>query len=626
MEHSPLDSASLAIALAMVSGVIVQAIARHARLPGIVLLLAIGVLLGPDVADIIRTSSMGAALPEFVGFAVAIILFEGGLNLNLKNLLAQAKPIRRLVLFGGILTATGGAVAARLFMGWEWRVSILFGTLVIVTGPTVITPLLRRIKIHHHLEVLLEAEGIFIDAVGATIAVVALEVLLSSPGESFAALSGIGSRFGVGGFVGFAGGALLALLLRWRKVVPEGLHNILTLAFAVAIFQVSNAMVEESGIIAAVLAGVVVGNARSHVLDELKVFQDQLTVLLISTLFVLLAADVRIADVRDLGAAGLVTVAVLMLVVRPGMVFLSTWGTVLDNREKAFVSWLGPRGIVAAAVSSLFAQRLAAAGLEGGIEMRALVFLVIAVTVVVQGLTGGIVAHLLGVRRKRNEGYLLLGAHSLGLEFGKLLRDAGEHVVFIDMNPECCRNATEQGFEVICDNGLEQSAWLAAQADSRAACIGITPSEDTNFLFACKLRERFRDPKYYVALETTASGVTEQMVIDANANVLFGSESSLELWEHRMLSGRVSLERWRYAPTGDSPEVDIHEIPANLLFVVGFRKGRLFLIDQDFEPKAEDVVQLALFTPEREATAAWLADTGWQQLDDRRAGQAAGGR
>jgi hypothetical protein len=445
---------------------------------------------------------------------------------------------------------------------------------------------------------------------------VALEVVLSSPSESLGAVAGIGTRFAIGVLVGAVGGFLLALLLYWRKLVPEGLHNILTLAVAVATFQVSDALVEESGIIAVVLAGVVIGNVRSHVLEELKVFQDQLTVLLISTLFVLLAADVRIADVRDLGVAGVATVLVLMLVVRPGMVFLSTWGTVLTAREKTFVSWLGPRGIVAAAVSSLFAQRLAAASIDGGVELRALVFLVIAVTVVVQGLTSRLVAQLLGLRRKRNEGYLLLGAHALGLEFGKILRAAGEHVVFIDMNSECCRKASEQGFEVICDNGLEKQAWLAAQADSRAACIGITPSEDTNFLFACKLRESFRDPKYYVALETTASGVTEQMVIDANVNVLFGTESSLEVWEHRLLTGRVAMERWRYAPEDDEFEVDIRQSPVNLMFVVGFRKGRLFLIDQDYEPKPEDVVRLAMFIPEREATSAWLVDAGWQPLDE----------
>jgi len=309
-------------------------------------------------------------------------------------------------------------------------------------------------------------------------------------------------------------------------------------------------------------------------------------------------------------------VAVLMLLVRPGMVFLSTWGTELTGREKAFISWLGPRGIVAAAVSSLFAQRLAAAGLEGGTEMRALVFLVIAVTVVVQGLSGGVVAQLLGVRRRRNEGYLLLGAHALGLKFGQVLRSTGEHVVFIDMNPECCRKAADLGFEVICENGLESRAWQAAQADSRAACIGITPSEDTNYLFASKLRERYRDPAYYVALETTSSGVTEQMVLDANASLLFGSESSLELWEHRLLADQVALERWRYAPDQDTPETDIRQSPANLLFMVGFRKGRLVLIDQDYEPKPGDVIQVAAFVPEREAAAQWMIDVGWQLVED----------
>ena len=612
-----LDNPSLTIALAMVCGVIAQGISRHTRLPGIVLLLAIGVVLGPDVADLIRPASMGAALPGLVGFAVAVILFEGGLNLNLKHLRSQAKPIRRLVTIGALVTAIGAAVVARLVMGWEWRLSILFGTLVIVTGPTVITPLLRLIKVRHNLEIILEAEGIFIDAIGATIAVVALEVVLAAPGETLHAIGSIASRIGLGTGIGFSGGVILAILLRYRKIVPQGLHNILTLAFALAIFQISDSMVAESGIIAVIVAGMVVGNVRTHVLQELKEFQDQLTVLLVATLFVLLAADVRIDDVLALGVPGLVTVVLIMVVVRPANVFASTYGTDLTGKEKAFLSWLAPRGIVAAAVASLFAQHLLAANIEGGVEMRALVFLVIAVTVVAQGLSGGLVARVLGVRRARNEGYLLLGAHALGRRFGAVIQGAGERVIFIDANQECCKLAEDSGFEVVCGNGLEEQTWLLAQAESRAACIGITPSEETNFLFACKIRERFREATTFVALETATSGVTEEMVNDLGVNVLFGTECDLEIWEHRFRRDQVTLQRWRYSVPEAGGDMDVKAIPhQQLLPMAAFRKGRLILVDQGFEARRGDVIEFALFDREAGEAKHWLQLNGWGRVGD----------
>ncbi|MBL4636108.1 MAG: sodium:proton antiporter, partial [Kofleriaceae bacterium] len=358
-----MDSASLTVSLAMVAGVLSQALAVHLRVPGIIILLIAGVVLGPDVANMVRPEMMGSGLQTFVGFAVAIILFEGGLQMNLKRLKRQALTIRRLVTVGALITAVGGALAAKLAMGWPWGISILFGTLVIVTGPTVITPLLRRFSIKRDTATILEAEGIFIDAVGATVAVVALEVSLVGTGASAAVgVLDVVMRIGVGALVGLASGALLAVLLRWRDVIPEGLENILSLAVALASFQIANSLVHESGITAAIVAGMVLSNTHSHAFEEIVEFKEQLTSFAIATLFVLLAADVRVDDVMAIAGPGLVTVALLMFVVRPLSVLASTYRTGLSWQQKVFLSWLAPRGIVAAAVASLFAIELASAG------------------------------------------------------------------------------------------------------------------------------------------------------------------------------------------------------------------------------------------------------------------------
>jgi len=304
----------LTVALALAAGIVAQGLARHLRMPGIVLLLFAGVLLGPDALGLVRPEGLGHGLHVLVGFAVAIVLFEGGMSLDWRRLRREARPIRNLVTWGALITWAGGALAARLLMGWEWRPAILFGTLVIVTGPTVVTPLLRRIRVRPSLETVLEAEGVLIDAVGAIIAVVALEVALSPSGERLAlGFVSVPWRLLFGAAFGAVGGAVIALLLRPRGLIPEGHENIFTLSLVLALYQGSNALHPETGIVSAIAAGLVVGNVRWRLRHELKEFKEQLTVLVIGMLFVLLAADVRVDQVRGLGWPALWTVLALVL-------------------------------------------------------------------------------------------------------------------------------------------------------------------------------------------------------------------------------------------------------------------------------------------------------------------------
>jgi len=400
--HSP----SLTVAFALAAGMIGQSVAHHLRLPGIVALLFLGVALGPDGANLVRPGVLGEGLPALVGFAVAVILFDGGMSLDLRRLRRSQKAIRRLVTIGAMVSLAVGTLLVRLTMNWDWQRSLLFGSLMIVTGPTVVTPLLRRLKVKKPVSTVLEAEGVLIDAVGAITAAVALELVLSPSNQEMAlALPTIVGRLAFGVLMGMAGGGVIAGVLRFRGVVPEGLETVLTLGLAVLVFEASNAIVHESGIAAVTIAGLVVGNSTSHVDRELREFKEQLTVLFIGMLFVLLVADVRIADIVALGWRGLLVAAGTIVVVRPVSVALSTFRTELTGRERFFVGWLGPRGIVAAAVASLFAYALKDEGIGGGRELSSLVFLVIAVTVGWSALTGGLAAQLLNLRRKSGDGW-----------------------------------------------------------------------------------------------------------------------------------------------------------------------------------------------------------------------------
>jgi NhaP-type Na+/H+ or K+/H+ antiporter len=616
MEPSPFNDPALTIALALAAGMLAQSLARHLKIPGIVLLLATGVVLGPDVLGVVRPGALGSSLHTLVGFSVAVILFEGGMNLNLGRLRREARSIRQLVTLGALVTAAGGALAARLFLGWDWVTSALFGTLVMVTGPTVITPLLRRIKVQQRVATVLEAEGILVDAIGAIVAVVALEVVISPAGNLAVGTWHAVSRLGFGAVLGTVGGLGLAALLRREKVVPEGLESVFTLAWAVALFQGSNALLPETGIVSVIMAGLVVGNTRLRVVSELLEFKEQLTVLLIGLLFVLLAADVRLAQVASLGWAGVATVLALMFLVRPANVLAGTLGSDLTLREKAFLGWLAPRGIVAAAVSSLFAQTLADEGMEGGEELRAMVFLVIAITVTVQGLTGGWVAQMLGVRRPSNTGYVILGANDLGRALARALRAGGEEVVLIDSNPDACEAAEQEGFRAIHGSGLEERVQDDAAIDTRAGCIGVTSNEEVNLLFARRARKDFRVPRVWVALRREHLGITESNVERLGGHVLFGEPQNLGLWTYRLERGLAKLETWRLdGRDAAGAEIVTRGLNDLLLPMVVLRGKKAFPVDEDVSFRHGDDLCLAVLTEARAEAESRLRDEGWVPVE-----------
>jgi NhaP-type Na+/H+ or K+/H+ antiporter len=551
MESLRLDEPAFTLALALAVGMAAQVLARHLRIPGIVLLLGAGLLLGPDVLDVIRPDALGPSLHDLVGFAVAVILFEGGMNLNLGRLRREGRAIRQLITVGAVVTAAGAALAARWTLGWTWTLAILFGTLVMVTGPTVINPLLRRINAHPRVATVLEAEGVLVDAVGAIVAVVALEALTGPPGLHWAfGAWDVTSRLLFAAGIGVAGGIALVALLRVERLIPEGLESVFTLSVVLLLYQTANALMHETGIGAAVAAGLVVGNAPRRVVGELREFKEQLSTLFIGLLFVLLAADVRLYEVRALGWAGAALVLALMFVVRPLNVLAGTWGTTLSARERAFLAWVAPRGIVAAAVSSLFADRLATASISGGGQLRAMVFLVIAATVVLQGLSAPAVAGWLRLRRPSNDGYVILGANALGRALAHGLAAAGQRVVVIDSNPESCERAESAGLECLHGSAFDAAVERQADAGTRAGCLGVTTNEEVNLMFARRARRQHRVPAAWVAIQRGHLGIDEDAVHDAAARLLFGGPQPLDRWIARLESGEAILEWWRTSEKG----------------------------------------------------------------------------
>ncbi len=605
-------SAALVFALALLAGVIAQAVGRHATVPGIIFLLGTGIALGPDGIGIVDPELLGGGLDSIIGFAVAVILFEGGMRLDVAQLRKQKTVIRRLVVGGAILTTAGGALAARFILGWDWRTSLLFGTLVIVTGPTVINPLVRRIRLAPSIAVVLEAEGVFVDAIGATIAVVALELALGSQGDPFSRLAlGMGKRIATGAVVGVIGGLLLGAALRARRIVPRGMENILALSAAVAVYQVSQAIVPESGISASIAAGLVVGNLRVRRMEELAEFKEQLTTLLIGLLFVLLAADVRMADVAAIGAPAFVVVAALMLVVRPAVVWLSSIGAGLHWRDKIFISWVGPRGIVAAAVATVFASALAKNHVAGGTQLRALVFVVIATTVTLQGLSAGPLASLLKLRRASNTGYLFLGANTLAIHLAKRFAAAGITVELIDTSSDNAAAGQAAGLKVIYGNGFDALTLAKARVESRSHVVAVTTSESVNMLFAQKIAsDLVEPPRLLVAIDPNTTGVSPEMAHAIGATIAFGRGVDLDGWLVRWHHKGVEIERRMYVGTEGLAEA----FPESMLPLYRERAGELSMIDETTHLREGDIVELALAADEREQIDAWFATRAWQPL------------
>ncbi len=413
--------------LALVAGIAAQVLANFVKVPSIVFLLLFGVLLGPDGLGWVRPQIMGSGLEALVSLAVALILFEGGLNLRLQRLNQVSDSLRNLVLLGSLLTLGGGALAAHYLGEFPWPLAFLFGSLVVVTGPTVINPILKRVRVDSAVSTLLEGEGVLIDPVGAILAVVVLQVVLSGHPSFLLALEQLSSRLAIGSAVGALGGWLMGSFLLWsRQFLTEELRNSVVLAGALGVFALAQSLRSEAGLMAVVMAGLVVRQKAAIAERSVRQFHGQLVVMAISVLFILLTSTLSLKAVFALGWGALATVLCLMLVVRPLSVWLCTWRSDLNWRQKLFVAWLAPRGIVAASVASLFAILLTERGITGGDALKALVFLTISVTVTVQGLTAAWVARWLGL--DQGSSTVIIGNHPLVDQLAQLLRSLNQAV------------------------------------------------------------------------------------------------------------------------------------------------------------------------------------------------------
>jgi len=384
----------------------------------------------------------------FVSLAIGLILFEGGLTLKRAEIRGVGPAILKLITLGSTITFVGAGVAAHYLTGLSWSISFLFAGLIIVTGPTVIAPILRNMPLNRNVSTVLKWEGILIDPVGALVAVLVFEFIISgaaTDGFTFHALQQFGFILVEGLVVGGVFAYMLAFLLR-KDLIPNYLLNVFTLALVLLVFVISDRMVHESGLLSVVVMGMVLGNLNEPKVKDIMHFKESISVLLISILFILLAANINMEELQllvDWRFAALFGVVVLLI--RPLAVFSSTINSDLSTSEKTFISWIGPRGIVAAGIASLFGIKLTNDGIPGAEYITPLVFMVVMGTVLLVALTARPLASILGVIQKASNGIFIVGANQAARFIAKFLSDNGRHVVLVDKNSTNVSKARDMG-------------------------------------------------------------------------------------------------------------------------------------------------------------------------------------
>ena len=535
--------ALLTMVWAIGGGLLAQLLAHRVRIPAILPLLAVGVLLGPSVLGIVQPAVLGDGLPVIVKLAVAVILFDGALNLRLGDLRHAIAEVRNLVTIGVVVTWAGAILAARYIAELSWPVAIVFGALVTVTGPTVVQPLLKRVSMPRRLRTILEGEAILIDPVGAVLAVAVVDIVLGMAGVHpigvFSGAWGYVGRLLIGLAVGAAGGIALSLLLKRARLVPAELANLVALAGVWVVFGAAEALLTESGITAAVAMGLVFQRGAVPEERRLRRFKEQITVLAISVIFVLLAANLPLAVLRGEGWRGIFTVLALMFVLRPLSVAISLRRSQLPWREKLFIASIAPRGIVAASVASLFALALTDAGFSEGSRLLAITFLTIGLTVTIHGLTAAPIARLLGLHSLTGQRAIIVGAGPLGRGLADVLRRHGRPVVLIDRNQALVADAQANGIEAIEGNALDESTLEQAGAEEAATLVAVTTNSEVNALAAHLAHDAFGIARAYPALGHPSRGAGSRLVDRVGGNLAFGHPIDVRAWEYEIEHGEA---------------------------------------------------------------------------------------
>src|SRR5690606_6148357 len=497
----------------IILGILAQWVAWKFKIPAILPLILIGLLVGPistlfteDGHKIIepiwngqKGLFPGDGLYYFVSLAISIILFEGGLTLKRDEIKNVGSSITKLITIGAGITFFGAGLLAHYYFGLRWELSFLFSALIIVTGPTVITPILRNIPLKKDVSAVLKWEGILIDPIGALVAVLVFEFISVGGGGGYTktALLDFGKIILFGTTFGFTFAHALAYVIN-KNFVPHYLLNVVSLSTVLLVFVESELFAHESGLLAVVVMGMVMGNIKLLNIKELLYFKESLSVLLISILFILLSANVNIEDLLLLETWNTLWLFLcVVFIVRPIAVFVSTAKSKLKLNEKIFISWVGPRGIVAAGIASLFGSKLIRQGVEGAELITPLVFMILLGTVLLHATTARFFSKIMGVYLTESDGIFIVGASKFSRVISIYLVSQGRHVVLIDSNDANIEKAKRLGLEAFSADIYPESISNNIELNDVGYLISFTGNSDINKYAISNLGAQFGENGSY---------------------------------------------------------------------------------------------------------------------------------
>lgn len=527
------------IVVAVALGIAAQIIAERFQLPAILPLLMLGICCGPAGLMWFHPESLGDLLEVVIHLGVAVILFEGGLSLDHRRLAKVGAAVRNLITLGAVVTGVAGAWLAHDLTGLPWGPAALFGAIVTVTGPTVVVPLLHHMVAPREVKTVLVSEGLIIDPVGAVLAYFVLQWIERAGIPLREMLSEVAVLAAAGIVVGFAAGSAARLVVRKRWLTGE-LRNLTVLALLLLAYFASESQAEQSGILAAVVMGLTVSAAELPDLGALKVFKGQLTTLVISVLFILLAGQLDVAGIAHLGLSGLAVVGGLILLVRPASVLASVWGGQLDWKAKTVLAMTAPRGIVAAAVASLSARRLATVGMPGGETLEGLVYLTILVTGAWATAMALLLPWVLGyLRDPARRRVVLLGANPLAEAVAEMLVKLGRTVVVVDGTCWRLDRFRNIGTAVVCGDAREATTWEEAGVERDTTVLCLTTNDELNLLAAEELRTEFGVEHPVAALQHPPEDLGRRS--RAWLDLLGGGAVDVPAWTRRLDSGEAEV-------------------------------------------------------------------------------------
>lgn len=595
----------LALTGVVLFGALAQWLSWKLRIPAILFLLLAGLVAGPFTGLLQPDAMFGELLFPIVSLAVAVILFEGSLTLRFEEVRGLSVMIRRLVSVGMLASWAVASVAARVFVGFDWSLAALFGALVVVTGPTVIVPLLRAVRPKAGIATVLRWEGIVIDSVGAVLAVLVYQFVITRAVSGDARWDMVGLTFlsviGVGVVLGALGGYLLGIVLR-RHWLPDFLINMAVLAAVLTVFSVSNVLAHESGLLAVTVMGILLANMKQVPLEGILDFKETLTLLFVSGLFILLAARIDLQALRQVGLGSLLVLAAIQVIGQPLKVWLSGIGTQFGWREKLMLAWIGPRGIVAAAISGLFALRLQEAGFAGADRLVPLTFIVILGTVIFASATARPVARWLGVAEPEDRGVLIVGANRLSRAIATALNTQGFRTLLADSDYTGIRAARMEGLNAYFGNPV------SAEADRKLDLVGIgrlfalSRHPELNALATVRYRREFGAGNVYVlrTRRETEGAERERIASHIQGRPMFGENvSHADLLERLEAGARISATRLTATFDWEAYQQRFAD-GGQLLFAVS-PAGRLYVAGPAFNARpAADWVLIGLYQPQPE--------------------------